>query len=233
MLSPEANAVLREGCAAFDRANGAAEAAAIIKRTGKCCAMSGSDRKKMKPPGISGSSMNGRFYRIADIYERARQEAGADDTITLSWYAGRRPQPFVMPDPLPPEVDAIWPVRRMPAKPLRPNTGHGAPHAGTTNGALFVTLFGLTEDRLKMAVHRIERQIRPAQDMRPVFLTDHLDTTVFRHAGFTYEYFPPSVFGAEDQAPLFARRLETLWRKWNGGANDRLQRVGLLGAAYS
>jgi len=32
MLSPEANAVLREGCAAFDRANGAAEAAAIIKR---------------------------------------------------------------------------------------------------------------------------------------------------------------------------------------------------------
>jgi len=32
MLTPEANAVLREGCAAFDRANGAAEAAAIVKR---------------------------------------------------------------------------------------------------------------------------------------------------------------------------------------------------------
>ena len=49
-----------------------------------------------------------------------------------------------------------------------------------------------------------------------MFLTDHLDTTVFRHAGFTYEYFPPSVFGAEAQAPLFARRFETLWRKWAG-----------------
>jgi hypothetical protein len=30
MLNPDANAVLREGCAAFDRTNGAAEAAAII-----------------------------------------------------------------------------------------------------------------------------------------------------------------------------------------------------------
>ena len=32
MLNPEANAVLREGCAGFDRTNGAAKAAAIIKR---------------------------------------------------------------------------------------------------------------------------------------------------------------------------------------------------------
>ena len=178
--------------------------------------MSGSDRNKTKVQAISTGGMEGRFYRIADIYERARQEAGADDTITLPWRAERRPQAFVPPDPLPPEVDALWPVRKIPTKALRPNPGHGAPHAATAQGTLFVTLFGLTEERLKMAVHRIERQVRPAQDMRPVFLTDHLDTSVFRHAGFTYEYFPPSVFGAEAQAPLFARRFETLWRKWNG-----------------
>ncbi|KPQ13239.1 MAG: glycosyltransferase [Rhodobacteraceae bacterium HLUCCO18] len=179
--------------------------------------MSGPGRKRTGTPGVStGGSMEGRFYRIADIYERARQEAGADDTITLPWRAERRPQPFVPPDPLPPEVDALWPLRTRPTKALRPNPGHGAPHAATAHGTLFVTLFGLTEERLKMAVHRIERQIRPSQDMRPVFLTDHLDTTVFRHAGFTYEYFPPSVFGAEAQAPLFARRFETLWRKWAG-----------------
>ncbi len=146
-----------------------------------------------------GVGMDGRFYRIADIYERARQEAGADDTITLHWRAERRPEPFVPSDPLPTEVDALWPVRTRPDRALRPNPGHAAPHAATAHGTLFVTLFGLTEERLRMAVHRIERQIRPSQDMRPVFLTDQLDTTVFRHAGFTYEYFPPSIFGAEEQ----------------------------------
>jgi hypothetical protein len=44
--------------------------------------------------------------------------------------------------------------------------------------------------------------------MRPVFLTDQPDTSIFRHAGFSYEYLPASIFGSPNKAPLFARRFE-------------------------
>jgi hypothetical protein len=176
------------------------------------------------------SGGDGRFYRIAEIYERARLEGGADDTIQLDWRAGRRPEPVEPPAPLPPDVAALWPLRRMPRGTLRARPGYASPYAGTVRGALIVTLFGLSEDRVRAAVARIERQIRPGQDIRPVFLTDQLDTSVFRHAGFSYEYFPPPVFGDVAQAALFAGRFEALWRKWNGAYLIDFSATGYLSA---
>lgn len=174
--------------------------------------------RRGNPGGRAGPDTGsaGRFYRIADIYERARREEGADDTINLSWDAGRPHEPWAPFRPDVPDLGDLWPVRRMPAWPLQPRAGHAAPHKGRIRGSLFVTLFGVPADRVAQAVARIERQIRPSQSMRPVFLTDQSDTSAFRHAGFTYEFFPPHIFGDAAQAPLFARRFETLWRKWNG-----------------
>jgi hypothetical protein len=54
-------------------------------------------------------------------------------------------------------------------------------------------------------VARIERQVQAApQDMRPVFLTDQPDTSIFRHAGFSYEYLPAPSSGIAAQARRFS-----------------------------
>jgi hypothetical protein len=178
--------------------------------------MSGWNGKKGSGGTLSSAPhRDGRFYRIAQIYERTRAQDGADDTIDLTWTTGRDPHPVEVPLPLPPEVRDHWRARRAPGAPVIARPGHGAASDTNAGGTLFVTLFGLTGEQLGKAVSRIERQVQPARDMRPVFLTDQPDTSIFRLGGFSYEYLPASVFGSPEQAPLFSTRFETLWRKWN------------------
>jgi hypothetical protein len=178
--------------------------------------MSGWNGKKGSGGTLSSAPhRDGRFYRIAQIYERTRAQDGADDTIDLTWTTGRDPHPVEVPMPLPPEVRDHWRARRAPGAPVVARPGHGAASDTNAGGTLFVTLFGLTGEQLGKAVSRIERQVQPARDMRPVFLTDQPDTSIFRLGGFSYEYLPASVFGSPEQAPLFSTRFETLWRKWN------------------
>jgi hypothetical protein len=178
--------------------------------------MSGSDKKKNGQAAVPDPTSGAPFYRIADIYERAWAEEHVDDTIHLKWDAGRTPAAFETPLPLPPDLAPYWPARVRPTRSLRPRAGHAAASSGTLHGSLFVTLFGLDDERVKAAVTRIERQIRSTANMPPVFLTDHGDTSIFRHAGFTFELFHPAIFGGMAQAPRFARRFEDLWLKWNG-----------------
>jgi hypothetical protein len=102
-----------------------------------------------------------------------------------------------------------------PGAPVVARPGHGAASDTNAGGTLFVTLFGLTGEQLGKAVARIERQVQPARDMRPVFLTDQPDTSIFRHAGSATNTFPPRSSARPEQAPLFSTRFETLWRKWN------------------
>jgi hypothetical protein len=56
MLNPDANAVLRDGCAAFDRTNGAAEAAEIIIELAEGARMSGWNGKKGSGATLSGTA---------------------------------------------------------------------------------------------------------------------------------------------------------------------------------
>lgn len=160
--------------------------------------------------------MAGQFYRIARVYERMCDAEDDDGTIALTWQAERTPVPRAPSEPLSLEVDALWPVRIMPSAALRPRAGHTADASMPSRGSLFVTLFGVSQDEIRKSVRRIEERFRGSRSLRPIFLTDASDTSVFRHAGFTFEYFAPDIFGAEDQAAAFEQRFKTLWRKWNG-----------------
>jgi hypothetical protein len=147
MLNPEANAVLREGCAAFDLTNGAAEAAAIIIEPWRGRGMSGWTRRKKGPAAVPDPHRDAPFYRIAEIYERAWAEDGVDDTIHLTWDArGRTPAASRRSLPLPPDLAPYWPARSAPTRPLSARRATGR-ILGTLHGALFVTLFGLTGER--------------------------------------------------------------------------------------
>jgi hypothetical protein len=179
--------------------------------------MSGWNRKKGSGGTLSGTPhRDGRFYRIAQIYERTRAQDGADDTIDLTWTTGRdSPTRSRFPCRCRPRSGTIGGHGGLPGAPVVARPGHGAASDTNAGGTLFVTLFGLTGEQLGKAVSRIERQVQPTRDMRPVFLTDQPDTSIFRLGGFSYEYLPASIFGSPTQAPLFATRFETLWRKWN------------------
>jgi hypothetical protein len=170
------------------------------------------------------------FYRIIDIYERQAAEVAADETIEITWSRTRRPAPVASPAaPLAFDDDDAWPVRRLPGKSLSPAPGHAARHMPVAGqGAMFVALFAVPPERVAIAVRMIERRFLEAGGPCPIFLTDSPDTRAIRHAGFTHEYFPRRIYGAPEQAELFASRFRMLWRKWNGRALVDLGAQGFL-----
>jgi hypothetical protein len=176
-------------------------------------------RKSGQGKGGEGGGVPGagaQFYRIAEIHDRLDAEAGRAAPIETLWTTDRVPEPAPAAEVLPPEVRGAWPLRRAPTDYLRPRSGHAAPDLPESAGVMFVTLFDLPPERVAATVRLVERQYAMSRSFRPLFLTDSPDTTAIRHAGFTHEYFPRAVYGAEEAALLFDRRFRTLWRKWRG-----------------
>jgi hypothetical protein len=103
--------------------------------------MSGWNGKKGSGGTLSSAPhRDGRFYRIAEIYERTRAQDGADDTIDLTWTTGRTP-----PGRGAPSVAARgphhWRAREGCGAPVVARPGHGAASDTGMRGALCSSRF--------------------------------------------------------------------------------------------
>ncbi|QBY01811.1 glycosyltransferase [Rhodophyticola sp. CCM32] len=155
-----------------------------------------------------------------EIHERRAGTETDANVIEVAWKTDRKPAPWIgKTQALPEEVEAAWPSLGMPRKALTPRPGFVVPAIADKKplSVMIITLFGLDTAKLQTAVRQIERHHRTARNFVPLFLTDNADTTIFRHFAYNYEYFPPNMYCAEDQQPLFEARFHQLWRKWKGG----------------
>lgn len=178
--------------------------------------MSRSGSNKTTGATSRSSIDNGQDYRIANIYQRLDEKAREDSLVEISWSTTRRPDVAVPPQPLSDELGDAWPSASAPRKVLKPRPGFSAPTVTERSATVFVCLFGLTPEKIEAAVAVIERRYRATRDFRPLFLTDQSNNTPIRHAGFSYEYFPPAIYGSENSAGLFQKRFHRLWQKWKG-----------------
>ncbi|WP_025311439.1 alginate lyase family protein [Roseicyclus elongatus] len=172
-------------------------------------------------------------FPATDVYQRLAELASEDQIVEIGWARDRDPAPVRAHHPTPEDRAAAWPAPPPPGKSLQPRVGSTAAAPLSGAGVMVVALFGLDSEQIAAAVMRIQRQYRSTRSFRPLFLTDNPDTTAFRHAGLTYEYFPAAVYGGEDRADLFEERFQRLWRKWRGGMLIDFSKAGYLASRIS
>jgi hypothetical protein len=138
----------------------------------------------------------------------------SDQIVTVGWTADRTPTLPKRQARDDDDVAALWPKWTKTAKPLSPKPGA----VRSVLPVLIVTLFDVTEAQIRQAVRRIVRQHKSARNCTPVFITNSLETTAIRQAGYTFEYVSPDVFCAPAQSARFGDRFAELWRKWGGAS---------------
>ncbi|GAA5075610.1 alginate lyase family protein [Roseibacterium beibuensis] len=172
-------------------------------------------------------------FQTTGVYYKLAEKASEEHVVEIGWSSARTPAPVRAHEPVPEDLAAAWPTWPHPRKALTPRTGNNSPQPIGSVGVMFVALFGLNAEQIAGATASIQRRYRTARNFRPLFLTDNPDTSAFRHAGLTYEYFPKSVFGGEDRIALFEARFQRLWRKWRGSMLIDFSKAGFLSQRLS
>lgn len=136
-----------------------------------------------------------------------------DAVITVNWEGTRVPAALRTLD-LEPEDDMTgWVDTNLPGRSFKPKPGRVK--MGPENVPIMVVaLFGLTPERVDLAVEQFARRHRAARNFLPLFLVDSTDTLLLRDYGYTFEYFPPEVYSSEHMADQFLRRFRQIWKKW-------------------
>lgn len=131
------------------------------------------------------------------------------------WAPKRKP---AKPEKLPvlsEQQEASWPERPFPKRSLRPQpqTEHLGKHPNETPVVL-VSVIGLTQAGVENVLGIIDRQVRSGNPISPVFLTDGSAHTIFKQAGFVFEYLPRAIFFSKDMPDRFSKRFKFIWSKW-------------------
>lgn len=156
------------------------------------------------------------MFRLQELLsERSRD---AKKVVVVGPPAAPRPSDDPVPRIPPVEPSPWWPSSVLPRYALTPPPGLACQAlAGVDLPVVSVLVFGLIGGRLRQVVRSVANSQRRTLGFKPVFLTDSTDHRPFQHGRFAFEYFPPSVYGRdEDRArnPLFQARTLLLGRKW-------------------
>jgi len=146
--------------------------------------------------------------------------AGAEDIREIRVEVAkphRRTEP--PPPEAPPPDPTYWPLPVRNARPLTPTPGHdNYSLRGKALKVIGVSVCGFTRTDLERIVDMIERHQRQIQNFIPVFLTDTINTDIFRNRGYVFEYLPPPsrvpLRGARAWHEYASARRRLLAQKW-------------------
>ncbi len=171
----------------------------------------------------------GTKYRSAELHARIAEEELHDRIIQVEWDAPPPTPHLTEAYRLSPEQAAAWPLPPPPKNTLSPKRGYAVPHSDTKKMQVaIVAIFGHQPEQIRKFLRQIEMRQGWGRGFLPIFFTDSLNQSIFRHAGYNLELFPASTYGALEHKELFAERFLTLRKKWGASVLIDLSHPGFL-----